>query len=108
MPRIGFCRTCERQTDEDAPVCLHCGQAAPFDRYEDLTLGQAYPAEFNGDATEDLHWFRLRSSGRRVFVRIARGEDDWERFLRVHAGEGEHLLELVSFEGGYPNFRYKR
>ncbi|MFY9314473.1 MAG: hypothetical protein WAO95_02805 [Burkholderiales bacterium] len=97
MPRIGFCKTCERQTSEDALQCPHCGQQAPFDRYEDLELGQVYQADYKGKATEDLHWFKLRRSGRRVFARIAHlGKED-----------GEHLLELVSFEGGFPNFRYK-
>ena len=75
----------------------HCGQAAPFDRYEDLELGRAYPAEYKGMATEDVHWFKLKSSGRRVFAMIA----------QLGAGDGEHLLELVSFDGGFPNFRYK-
>ena len=97
MPKIGFCKTCERQTSDDALVCPHCGQAAPFDRYEDLALGQVYPADYKGMATEDLHWFKLRTSGRRVFARIA----------QLGTGNGEHLLELVSFEGGFPNFRYK-
>lgn len=97
MSRIGFCRTCERQTSEDELKCPHCGQNAPFDRYEDLELGQVYQADFRGTAAEDLHWFKLRSSGRRVFARIA----------QLTTGNGEHLLELVSFEGGFPNFRYK-
>ncbi|MCC6211855.1 MAG: hypothetical protein IT513_12515 [Burkholderiales bacterium] len=107
MTRTGFCRTCEKPTDESAAVCPHCGQEAPFDRYEDLALGQTYAADFRGDASEDMHWFRLRSSGRSVFARIAHGEAAWEIFRQVQARNGEHRLELVSFSGGYPNFRYR-
>jgi len=107
MPRTGFCKTCERQTREDALICPHCGQAAPFDRYEDLELGRAYLADYKGMATEDLHWFNLRSSGRRVFARIADANMAREVVREVHARNGAHLLELVSFDGGFPNFRYQ-
>lgn len=103
MNRIGFCRTCQRQTSEDTLVCPHCGQEAPFDRYEDLALGHSYPAEHTGMATEDMHWFKLRSSGRRVFARITDADRD-----AVREGGAEHWLELVSFDGGFPNFRYTR
>jgi len=106
MSKIGFCRTCERQTSEDALVCPHCGQEAPFDRFEDLELGRTYLADYKGMATEDIRWFKLRSSGRRVFAKIAYADRDAVR--EVEAGNGEHWLELVSFEGGFPNFRYKR
>lgn len=108
MHRIGFCKTCERQTSEDAPICPHCGQETPFDRYDDLELGHAYPADYKGVAIEDLHWFNLKSSGRRVFARIAIGDRAWDAVREVHARNGEHLLELVSFEGGFPNFRYQQ
>jgi len=97
MSRIGFCRTCERQTSEDELKCPHCGQQSPFDRYEDLELGGVYAADHKGMATEDIHWFKLQHSGRRVFARIA----------QIGVGNGGHLLELISFEGGFPNFRYK-
>jgi hypothetical protein len=106
MPKIGFCRTCERQTSEDALVCPHCGQEAPFDRYEDLEIGRSYPADYKGMATDDICWFRLRSSGRRVFARIALAEK--EAVSEARARSGEHWLELVSFDGGYPNFHYTR
>ena len=107
MARIGFCRTCERETSEEALHCPHCGQEAPFDRYEDLELGRAYPAEYKGMATEDIHWFRIKPSGRRAFARIAPADPAWNVVREVHARNGEHLIELVSFEGGFPNFRYK-
>ena len=103
MSRIGFCRSCERQTSEEALVCPHCGQEAPFDRYEDLELGRTYSAEYKGTASEDMHWFKLTSSGRRVFARI--GEADKDAVRQVGGG---HWLELVSFDGGFPNFRYTR
>ena len=83
MQRIRFCKTCERQTSEDVLICPHCGQEAPFDRYEDL------------------------ESGRRVFARIANGDRAWDAVREVNARNGEHLLELVSFDSGLPNFRYK-
>ena len=108
MPRIGFCKTCERQTSDDALICSHCGQSAPFDLYEDLALGQVYPADYKGMATEDIHWFKIKSSGRRVFAKIAYGDKAREVVREVHARDGEHLIELVSFEGGFPNFRYKQ
>lgn len=107
MRSIGFCKTCERQTSEDTPVCPHCGQAAPFDRYEDLELGRAYLADYKSMATEDVHWFKLKSSGRRVFAMIADADKARETVREVNARNGEHLLELVSFDGGFPNFRYK-
>ena len=103
MSRIGFCRTCERQTSEEALVCPHCGQEAPFDRFEDLELGRTYLADYQGVASEDIRWFKLRASGRRVFARIAGADRD-----AVREGSGEHWLELVSFEGGFPNFHYTR
>jgi hypothetical protein len=107
MSRIGFCKTCERQTSEDDLQCPHCGQQAPFDHYEDLERGRAYPADYKGMATDDIHWFRIKASGRRVFVKIATGDRAGEVLREVHARRGEHLIELVSFEGGFPNFRYK-
>ena len=107
-PKIGFCKTCERQTSEEAPVCPHCGQVAPFDRYEDLQLGRAYSADYKGMATDDVHWFKLKSSGRRVFARIADADQAPRVAREIQARKGEHLLELVSFEGGFPNFRYKQ
>lgn len=87
-------------------ICPHCGQEAPFDRFEDLELGRTYLADYKGMATEDIHWFKIRSSGRRAFARIAPAERD--AVSEAHAASGEHWLELVSFAGGYPNFRYKR
>jgi len=108
MSRIGFCKTCERQTSDDALICPHCGQAAPFDRYEDLALGQVYLADYKGMATEDVHWFKLKSSGRRVFAKMADADQASTLGREIQARNGEHLLELVSFEGGFPNFRYKQ
>ena len=58
-------------------------------------------------ATEDVHWFKLKSSGRRVFAMIADADKARETVREVNARNGEHLLELVSFDGGFPNFRYK-
>jgi len=100
---IGFCRTCERETGEDVLVCPHCGQESPFDRYEDLEVGRTYAADHTGMATDEIHWFKLRSSGRRVFAKLARADRD-----ALRGASGEHWLALVSFHGGFPNFRYTR
>jgi len=85
-------------------VCPHCGQEAPFDRFEDLELGRTYAADYTGTAHADMRWFKLKSSGRRVFAKVTRAELGGAGDLHASG----HWLELVSFDGGFPNFRYRR
>ena len=105
-PNIGYCRLCEKQLSDDSLVCPHCGLENPVDRYEDLALGQVYGAEYLGMAVGDLHWFKLKHSGRRVFAKIPSEDEAQAVFGELCKRNGEHWLECHSFEGRFPNFRY--
>lgn len=102
----GYCKLCEKQLDEDATACPHCGQTDPIDRFEDLEPGRTYEATHVGVAVEDLHWFRLSASGRRVFANVPRESAAQAAFRSAGEGRGGHRLECTGFEGHYAHFRY--
>jgi hypothetical protein len=106
LPAFGFCRLCEKQLEEGTPVCPHCGQKDPIDRFEDLEQGRVYEADYVGEVVEDLHWFRLKHSGRRVFAAVPAGEAAQSAFRAAGERSGGHRLECTGFEGRYAHFRY--